>query len=337
MLTLGIETSCDETSASVVRNGCEVLSSVVSSQVELHARFGGVVPELASRAHVERIGPVLEQAFSDAGCVPQDLSGIAVTQGPGLVGALLVGLHAAKGIAAAIEVPLAGVNHIEGHLYALFLEGETPPCPLVALIVSGGHTLLVYVSRWGHYEVWGETRDDAAGEAFDKVAKFLNMGYPGGPKIDRIASAFTGDPVRFPKARMKDGRPDFSFSGLKTAVLYHVRKLDRPVTDDDIAAIVTGFQDSVVDSLVSSALGLCWERDCPRLALVGGVACNRTLRERLRARGESAGVTLYVPSPKFCTDNAAMIAALGHRLLQAGHISGEDLDAKPNWGLGQSA
>lgn len=333
MFILGIETSCDETSASVVKDGREILSSVVWSQVALHARYGGVVPELASRAHAEKVGPVIEQALESASCRPRDLSGIAVTRGPGLTGALLVGLHVGKGLSAGLQVPLVGVNHLEGHLYALFLEPEKPICPLVALIVSGGHTILVHIPAWGQYEIAAETRDDAAGEAYDKVAKLLALGYPGGPLIDQISSGFQGASVRFPRARMKDGSLDFSFSGLKTAVLYHVRGLGRPPTPDEIAAIVSGFQESVVEVLVETAFHVCWEKGCPRLAVVGGVASNRTLRRRLQEEAASRGVTLYVPRAALCTDNAAMIAALGHEVLMNDESPEEELDAEPNLAL----
>jgi len=334
MLVLGIESSCDETAAAVVRDGQDLLSHVVWSQVEVHAAFGGVVPELASRAHAEKIGPVIEKAISDAGCKPKDLDGIAVTRGPGLVGSLLVGIHAAKGLAAGLNVPFVGVNHLECHLYSIVLEEPVPACPMAALLVSGGHSLLAHIPRWGEYELYAETRDDAAGEAYDKVAKLLGLSYPGGPVIDSLAGAFDGKPVPFPKARMKDGSSDLSFSGLKTAVLYHVRGLNGDPTQEDIQSIAAGFQNAVVGMLVDGAMDLCSERGCSRLILVGGVACNKALREALREEGREKGVELFVPSPSLCTDNAAMIAALGTMLLSRGESSDWEMDAEPNWALG---
>jgi len=334
MMILGIETSCDETAAAVVRDGRTLLSHVVWSQVETHAAFGGVVPELASRAHIEKIGPIVEKALSDAGCLPKDLDGIAVTRGPGLVGSLLVGIHVAKGLAAGLELPFLGVNHLESHLYSIVLEDPAPQPPLAALLVSGGHTLLARVSQWGEYEIFAETRDDAAGEAFDKVAKLLGLPYPGGPRIDSMTASFQGEPVVFPRARMKDGSADLSFSGLKTAVLYHVKALREDPTEEQIQAIVAGFQQAVVSMLVTGAMDLCEQTGLKRLLLAGGVACNRGLRSALQQAGSRQGVELFVPRPFLCTDNAAMTAALGSRLLREGMRSTWDMDVEPNWALG---
>ena len=310
-LVLGVETSCDETAAAVVANGVAVLSSVVSSQVDLHARFGGVVPEIASRAHVELLTPVMAEAMVEAG-IEGGADAVAATVGPGLVGALLVGVSAAKALSIVWGVPFVGVNHLEAHLYAAFLEEPDLKPPLVALIVSGGHTLLVEMRDHGRYVQLGSTVDDAAGEAFDKVARFLGLGYPGGPAIE--VAAADGDPeaVRFPRA-MLDDRFDFSFSGLKTAVINHVRK--HP--DASTADIAASFQAAVVDVLVTKALRAAVEVGAELVCLGGGVAANGHLRTALAEACEDRGVRAVLPSRAMCTDNAAMVAAAGWWRLRA--------------------
>jgi N6-L-threonylcarbamoyladenine synthase len=309
-LILGIETSCDETAVAVVRGGTDVLSSVVSSQVDLHAQYGGVVPEIASRAHNELIIPVTARAMVEAGVDGGRIDAVAATVGPGLIGALLVGVSAAKALALTWDVPFVAVNHLEAHLYAAFLEDPDLTFPLVVLLVSGGHTLLVCMEDQGRYRLLGQTVDDAAGEAFDKVARFLGLGYPGGPAIDR--EAMSGDPeaIRFPRAMM-DGGLDFSFSGLKTAVVNHVRA-NPDVSTVDVAA---SFQAAVVDVLVTKARQAAREAGATALAIGGGVAANSLLREEFLGACATDGLHGFLPSRSMCTDNAAMIAAAGwHRL-----------------------
>jgi len=326
-LILGIETSCDETSAAVVRGEGEVLSLIVSSQAGLHARYGGVVPEIASRAHLEALLPAVQEALKGAGAGYGDLDGVAVTRGPGLIGALLVGLTAAKALSFALDLPLLAVNHLEAHIYANFLNFPDLEPPLVAFVVSGGHTLLVHMDAHRSYRVLGETLDDAAGEAYDKVARYLGLGYPGGPEIDRLSRG--GDPraVRFPRALMHDGTYNFSLSGLKTAVINHVRKLresGQPVPVEDIAA---GFQAAVVEVQVHKIARAVEETGAERVVLAGGVAANRYLREKLAEGLAGKGTKLYYPPLELCADNAAMVAALGCRMLREGDISPLDVDA----------
>jgi len=300
---LGLETSCDETAAAVVAGGRAVRSSIVSSQIDLHARFGGVVPEIASRAHVELVGPVLAEALTDAGIRLGDLDAVAACRGPGLAGALLVGVSAAKALALVAGLPYVGVNHLEAHLYAAWLEQPDLGPPLAVLLVSGGHTLLCVMESYGRYRVVGQTVDDAAGEAFDKVARLLGLGYPGGPAIDRVARDGDPDAVRFPRAM--PGEPDFSFSGLKTAVVNHVRAHpDGPVAD-----VAASFQAAVVDQLVDKLAAAADQAAVPTLVLGGGVAANSLLRARVRALAEETGRGVFLPDPALCTDNAAMIAA----------------------------
>ena len=321
---LGIETSCDETAAAVVAGGADVRSSVVSSQVDLHARFGGVVPEIASRAHVELLGPVVAEALVESGVGGEDLDAVAATVGPGLVGSLLVGLAAAKALALVWGVPFVGVNHLEAHLYAAFIDEPTLEPPMVALLVSGGHTLLVAVDDHGRYRLLGSTIDDAAGEAFDKVARFLGLGYPGGPAIDR--TALIGDPaaVDFPRA-MLDGY-DFSFSGLKTAVVTHVRRHPDVATED----VAASFQQAVVDVLVAKTLRAARDTGVSRVCLGGGVAANSLLREQLLDACAAEGFECYLPSRSMCTDNAAMVAAAGWWRLKTDGPTGLDAGAQPN-------
>ena len=333
MLVLGVESSCDETAAAIVRDGREMVSSVISSQIEIHKRFGGVVPELASREHLEKIVPVVEEAFARAGIEKQEIDGIAVTAGPGLVGSLLVGLAYAKAMAYALDKPLVGVNHIEGHIYSVVFDNPPVEYPALALIVSGGHTNLFLVPEPGKYKVLARTRDDAAGEAFDKVAKLLGLGYPGGPIIEKLARE--GDPraVRFSVPRMGDGRPDFSFSGLKTAVSRYVRETGlQPVESGAEASqavkdLAASFQDVVVRSLVGTTERLAEESEPRAIIVAGGVACNLALRAAASEAGRRLRVPVYFPSRHLSTDNAAMIAAAGTVKLQAGERAGLDLNA----------
>ena len=324
-LVLGIETSCDETAAALVMGGADVLSSVVSSQVDLHADFGGVVPEIASRAHLDVLNPVVARAIVEAGVDESRIDAIACTVGPGLIGALLVGVSAAKAFALAWDVPFVAVNHMEAHLYAAFLEDPTLEFPLVVLLVSGGHTMLVEMRDHGDYTMLGQTVDDAAGEAFDKVARYLDLGYPGGPAIDR--AALDGDPeaIRFPRAMMDDGL-DVSFSGLKTAVINHVRK-HPDVSSADVAA---SFQAAVVDVLVTKARRAAAQVGATGIALGGGVAANSLLREELLGACATDGLQGFLPSRAMCTDNAAMIAAAGWHRLRSDGPSPLDTGAHPN-------
>ncbi len=325
---LGIETSCDETAAAVVAGARDVLSSVVSSQVELHARFGGVVPEIASRAHVELLTPVVAQALIEAGVGDDGIDAVGATVGPGLVGSLLVGVSAAKALALVWDVPFVGVNHLEAHLYAALLEDPHLELPLMVLLVSGGHTLLVLMEDHGRYRVVGRTIDDAAGEAFDKVARFLGLGYPGGPAIDRVA--MDGDPgaIPFPRAMLDDGY-DFSFSGLKTAVINHVRKHPDAVTPD----VAASFQEAVVDVLVHKARRAARDLGAKGLVLGGGVAANSVLRERLLDACVADGLHGFLPSRAMCTDNAAMVAATAWWRLRQDGPTPLDAGAQPTLGL----
>src|SRR5438874_2009071 len=333
MLVLGIETSCDETAAAIVRDGREIVSSVIASQIKTHERFGGVVPELASREHLDKIVPVIDEAFTRANIPQNDIDGIAVTVGPGLIGSLLVGVSYAKAMAFALNKPLVGVNHIEGHIYSVCFENPPVEHPALALIVSGGHTNLFFVPEPGKYKVVARTRDDAAGEAFDKVAKMLGLGYPGGPVIERLAREGNPKSVRFSVPRMGDGRPDFSFSGLKTAVSKHVRETAlQPVRNgaepsQEIKNLAASFQSVVVRSLTETMERLAQVHRPKTLIVAGGVACNNALRDASRAVAERLGIPVYFPSPHLSTDNAAMIAAAGTVKLQAGERAGWDLNA----------
>src|ERR1041384_7348203 len=333
MLILGIESSCDETAAAVVRDGREILSSVISSQIDLHRPYGGVVPELASREHLEKISPVIEEALSRAGIELKDVDAIAVTQGPGLIGSLLVGVSYAKTLAFATGKPFIGVNHIEGHVYSVNFENPPPEYPALALIVSGGHTNLFHIPEEGKYKVVARTRDDAAGEAFDKVAKMLGLGYPGGPIIERLAREGNPKAVKFSLPRMGDNRPDFSFSGLKTAVTKYVRESGlQPVSNGEepsqgIKDLAASFQSTVVRSLVTTMERVANEYHPKTLIVAGGVACNGALREASRTAAEKLGIPVYFPSPHLSTDNAAMIAAAGTVKLQAGERADYSLNA----------
>lgn len=333
MLILGIETSCDETAAAIVRDGREIVSSIIASQVETHKPFGGVVPELASREHLDKIVPVVEAAFVRANISKTEIDGIAVTAGPGLVGSLLVGVSYAKAMAFALQKPIIGVNHIEGHIYSVAFENPPVEYPALALVVSGGHTNLFAIPGPGKYKVVARTRDDAAGEAFDKVAKLLGLGYPGGPIIEKLARQGNARAVPFTLPRMGDGSADFSFSGLKTAVTKYVRETglaqvkDGEEASQKIKDLAASFQSVVVRSLVTTMEKIAEEYRPQTLIVAGGVACNRALREASTAAAARLGVPVYFPSPHLSTDNAAMIAAAGTVKLNAGERSGWDLNA----------
>ncbi len=332
---LAIESSCDETAAAVVKNGRQVLSNVISSQIDLHTLYGGVVPEIASRKHIEKINLVIEAALKDAGMTLQDVTAVAVTYGPGLVGALLVGVAEAKAIAYAAKKPLVGVHHIEGHISANFIEHAELEPPFVCLVVSGGHTHLVVVKDYGEFEILGRTRDDAAGEAFDKVARAVGLGYPGGPKVDRAAKEGNRKAVHFPRAKV-DGSPyDFSFSGLKSAVLNYINHAQ--MTGEEIAVpdLAASFQYAVVDVLVSHTVAAARELGYQNVAMAGGVASNTELRAEMKKACRKAGLQLYYPSPVLCTDNAAMIGAAGYYEYINGTRSGWDLNAVPYLKLGE--
>ena len=335
IVILGIESSCDETAASVVRNGREVLSNVISSQIALHTLYGGVVPEIASRKHIEKINVVIEQALSEAQMTLDDLDAIGVTYGPGLVGALLVGVSEAKAIAYAKKLPLIGVHHIEGHISANYIENKDLEPPFACLVVSGGHTHLVIVKDYGKYEIVGRTRDDAAGEAFDKVARAIGLGYPGGPKIDRVSKEGNPDAIAFPRAKVADSAYDFSFSGLKSAVLNYLngcKMKNIPIVQADVAA---SFQKAVVDVLVDHAMHAVEEYGFKKFAIAGGVASNSALRAAMEEACRKRGVAFYHPSPVFCTDTAAMIGSAAYYEYLAGTRSGWDLNAVPNLKLGE--
>jgi N6-L-threonylcarbamoyladenine synthase len=325
MHILGIESSCDETAAAVVADGCLLKSSVVASQVAVHHPYGGVVPELASRHHVEAIVPVVEQALQDAGRTPEQLDGVAATQGPGLVGSLLVGFSFAKAYAYARDLPFVGINHLEGHIHSVFLGEDPPTYPFVALLVSGGHSSLFHVTGRTRHELMGQTRDDAVGEAYDKVAKMMGLGYPGGQAIDALAADGNAERIRFPRVFLDKSAFDFSFSGIKTAVNRHIQTHPDalPGTAADIAA---GFQAAVVEVLTYKLVHAARERHCRHIAIVGGVAANRGLRESVRSAAAEAGLKVHIPAIDLCGDNAAMIAAVGYHYLEAGERTGLDAD-----------
>lgn len=335
VLILAIESSCDETAASVVKNGREVLSNVISSQIALHTLYGGVVPEIASRKHIEKINQVIEEALKEAGVELTDITAIAVTYGPGLVGALLVGVSAAKAISFATGIPLIGVHHIEGHISANYIENKELEPPYVCLVVSGGHSHLVVVKDYGEYEIIGRTRDDAAGEAFDKVARAIGLGYPGGPKIDKLSKEGNPDAIRFPRAKVDDSEYDFSFSGLKSAVLNYLNGCQmkgEPICEADVAA---SFQKAVIDVLVEHALHAVKKYGYNKFAIAGGVASNSSLRQAFEEECAKRKIEFYHPSPIFCTDNAAMIGVAGYYEYLKGVRSGMDLNAVPNLRLGE--
>ncbi len=331
---LAIESSCDETAAAVVKNGREVLSNVISTQIALHTLYGGVVPEIASRKHIEKINQVIEAALEEAGMSLRQMDAIAVTYGPGLVGALLVGVSAAKALSFATGIPLVGVHHIEGHISANYIEHKELEPPYVCLVVSGGHSHLVVVKDYGEYEIIGQTRDDAAGEAFDKVARAIGLGYPGGPKIDKVSREGNPDAIPFPRAKLADNAYDFSFSGLKSAVLNYLngcKMRGETICQADVAA---SFQKAVVEVLVEHSMQAVREYGYERFAIAGGVACNSALRESMTQACRQNNIRFYYPSPVYCTDNAAMIGVAGYYEYRRGVRSGLDLNAVPNLRLG---
>lgn len=331
MVVLGIESSCDETAAAVVMDGRRVLSNVIASQVKVHERYGGVVPEIASRKHIEAIVPVILQALEEAGMTLGEIDGIAVTRGPGLIGSLLVGLSAAKALAFARHLPLVGVNHLEGHVAAAFLTAPPPEFPFVALVVSGGHTTVYRVEGFQRFFLIGQTRDDAAGEAFDKAAKLLEIGYPGGVVIDRIAKQGNREAFPFPRG-MRDS-VDFSFSGLKTSLLTRLKKQGRPFTAEELPDLLASYQEAICDVLVEKTLRAAAAVSVSRVVVCGGVAANSRLRERFRTDAVCSGIAVTIPPPVLCTDNAAMIAVVGTHLLESGRQDGLDLNAVSRWPL----
>lgn len=335
ILMLGIETSCDETAASVVRNGREVLSNIIFSQIELHKLYGGVVPEIASRKHIEKINQVIEEALAVAELSLQDIDGIGVTYGPGLVGALLVGVSAAKAISFATKKPLVGVHHIEGHVSANYIEHKELEPPFLCLIVSGGHTHLVLVKKYGEYEIVGYTRDDAAGEAFDKVARAIGLGYPGGPKIDKLSKEGAKDAIGFPRAHIEGAPYDFSFSGVKSAVLNYINSCEMKNEEINTADVAASFQEAVIDVLVTRTVQAAKDFGMNKVAIAGGVAANSSLRDTMERECRNNGLTLYYPSPIYCTDNAAMIATAAYYEYIKGARSGLDLNAVPYLKIGQ--
>ena len=334
-LILAIESSCDETAAAVVKNGREVLSNIISSQIDLHKLYGGVVPEIASRKHIEKINQVIEEALTEADKTLEDMDAIAVTYGPGLVGALLVGVAEAKAIAFAANKPLIGVHHIEGHISANYIENKDLEPPFICLVVSGGHTHLVRVAEYGVYEILGRTRDDAAGEAFDKVARAIGLGYPGGPKIDKLSKEGNANAIPFPKAKVNGSPYDFCFSGLKSAVLNYINSCQMKGETINEADIAASFQKAVIDVLVEHAMMAVKDFNSDKLAIAGGVASNSGLRTAMEQACKERGIKFYHPSLIFCTDNAAMIGAAAYYEMQKGVEHGWDLNAVPNLKLGE--
>ena len=335
MNILAIESSCDETAAAVVQDGRKVLSNIISSQIEIHKLYGGVVPEIASRKHIEKVIQVVDEALKEASLTMDEIDAVAVTYGPGLVGALLVGVSAAKSIAFAHNKPLIGVHHIEGHISANYIENEELEPPFLCLVVSGGHTNLVIVKDYGEYEVLGKTRDDAAGEAFDKVARAIGLGYPGGPKIQKISEEGNKDAIAFPRAKVADNPFDFSFSGLKSSVLNYINSCEMKGEEINKADIAASFQEAVVDVLVSHTIEGAKQLGFKKIAMAGGVASNTVLREEMKEACERRGFKFYHPSPILCTDNAAMIGAAAYYDYKKGLISDLTLNAVPSLKLGQ--
>ena len=332
---LAIESSCDETAAAVVKNGREICSNIIYSQIALHTEYGGVVPEIASRKHIEKINQVIEQALSEAHMELKEMDAIAVTYGPGLVGALLVGVSAAKAISFASGIPLIGVHHIEGHISANYIENKDLEPPFVCLVVSGGHSHLVLVKGYGEYEILGRTRDDAAGEAFDKVARAIGLGYPGGPKIDKISKEGNPDAIHFPRAKVAEAEYDFSFSGLKSAVLNYLNSCEMKGEMINRADVAASFQKAVIDVLVEHSMHAVKSYGFTKFAIAGGVASNSSLRAAFEKACEKENVEFYHPSPIFCTDNAAMIGTAGYYEYRKGTRHSFDLNAVPNLKLGE--
>ena len=327
---LAIESSCDETAAAVVTDGREVKSNIIYSQIKLHELYGGVVPEIASRKHVEKVNQVIRAAVDESGVTWDDIDAVAVTYGPGLVGALLVGVSAAKSIAYAKKKPLVGVHHIEGHIAANYIENPNLKPPFMCMVASGGHSHLVYVKDYNKYEIIGRTRDDAAGEAFDKVARAIGLGYPGGPKVDKLAKEGNPEAIDFPRAFMEDAPYDFSFSGLKSAVLNYLNNCEMKNIQINRADVAASFQKAVIDVLVDNTIRAAKQYNCNLVALAGGVASNSSLREHMKKNCENNGLEFYHPSPIFCTDNAAMIGVAGYHDYMSGIRHGWDLNAEPN-------
>ena len=334
-LILAIESSCDETAAAVVKDGREVFSNIIASQIDTHKKFGGVVPEIASRMHIEAIDAVVKEALEVAKVTLDDIDAIGVTYGPGLVGALLVGLEYAKGLAFASKKPLIGVNHIEGHICANYIEHKELEPPFVSLVVSGGHTYIVHVKDHGVYEVLGQTRDDAAGEAFDKVARALGLGYPGGPKIDKLAKEGNPEAMAFPRAKFHEDTLDFSFSGVKSSVLNYLNKSSMQNVEVNKADVAASFQKAVTDVLRDNVFLTCKNKNLKKIAIAGGVASNSALRKVLMDEGEKKGIEILFPKAILCTDNAAMIGSAAYFELLKNNISNLDLNAKPNLKLGE--
>ncbi|MBQ2275093.1 MAG: tRNA (adenosine(37)-N6)-threonylcarbamoyltransferase complex transferase subunit TsaD [Lachnospiraceae bacterium] len=332
---LGIESSCDETAAAVIINGRTVASNVISSQIEIHKLYGGVVPEIASRKHIEKVNQVIEEALKEAETSLDEIDAIAVTYGPGLVGALLVGLSAAKAISFAKNIPLVGVHHIEGHISANYIEHPDLEPPFLCLVVSGGHTHLVAVKEYGEYEIIGRTRDDAAGEAFDKVARAIGLGYPGGPKIDKLSKEGDSSAIAFPRAKVENAPYDFSFSGLKSAVLNYINSCQMKGEEVNKANVAASFQKAVIDVLVEHTMNAAKNLGYKKVAIAGGVASNGNLKQALLKECQKENIEFYSPSPIYCTDNAAMIAVAGYYEYQKGVRSGLDLNAVPNLKIGQ--
>ncbi len=333
ILTLGIESSCDETAAAVLRGGRELLSNVISTQIPLHRKYGGVVPEIASRRHIVNVMPVIDEALRNAEVALPDIDQIAVTHGPGLVGALLVGVSAAKALAFARNVPLIGVNHLEGHIFANFLSHTELKPPFMALVVSGGHTALIHVIGYKHFALMGQTRDDAAGEAFDKIARVMGLPYPGGPEIDKLAAVGDEDAVDFPRALREKGNYEFSFSGLKSAVLNYLNEMKMKNMEVNRADVAASFQKAVIEVLVQKSLEALSETNLDTLVLAGGVAANSALERRLREASAEHGIHFYYPDKILCTDNAAMIACRGYYQSRAGLFSDLRLNAVPGLSL----
>ena len=335
VLILGIETSCDETAAAVVKNGKEVLSNVISSQVALHAEFGGVVPEIASRNHLEKIDEVIRLAIKEAGISMQELTAIAVTVGPGLVGALLVGVSEAKALAFALGKPLVPVHHIEGHIAANFISNPECKPPFVCLVASGGHSHLLLVEDYGKIRIYGRTRDDAAGEAFDKVARAVGLGYPGGPKLEKMAKEGNPHAYHFPTAKIEDAPYDFSFSGVKSAVLNEMNRKKMLGEEVRVADLCASFQENVTEVLSEKAIALCKELHINRLSIAGGVAANGKLREKMEEKAKQEGIEFFCPKLILCTDNAAMIAAAAYHEWKKGNFAGHDVNAYPSLSLSE--
>ena len=326
VLILGIESSCDETAAAVVKNGREVLSNVINSQIDIHKRYGGVVPEIASRCHIEAVNTVIDEALEKAGVAFSDIDAIAVTYGPGLVGALLVGVSAAKALSYALKKPLVNVHHIKGHICSNYVAHHDLKPPFVCLVASGGHSHIVYAKDFLEYEIMGMTRDDAAGEAFDKIARVLGLGYPGGPKIDALAKEGNPHAVEFPRVKMAEDSLDFSFSGVKTAVINHIHKLDQKGEEYNKADIAASFQEAVCDALVSHTIEAANRKNLKTVVIAGGVASNSALREKMATEAKKRGIDVLYPPPVLCTDNAVMIASAGYYE----YISGVRADMRLN-------